>query len=603
MVFAYDATMGFDTIKELSMILKTFKKLISLFNRKQRVTIALLIGMIFISGLLETIGISLIVPLLTAILDKESFAANEYVSWTMELLGIQDIDGFILCLIGLLILIYIFKNAYLVFCAYVQAKFVSRNKSRAMKNLLSQYLHRPYEYYFHADSATILRTIYSDMENVFNMVLLSFSFIAELVVCTCLCLVLLFMDVRMCVLMVGLLGGTTLLVTRNIKPKLNRVGKHSMDKLANIYKEILQSVEGVKDIKVFHKEQFFLNVFQNTTTKYAKYQTQNNVFSIIPRQLIETVAIVGILGYVAVSLMAGVDATVLMGLVGAFGVAAMRLLPSVNRLNTHMANISFFESALNNVYDNINMDEVRNQEEIEAKINENQGQEETEITLKDAITLREITYKYPQTEQYIFEHANMMIPHGKSVGVVGSSGSGKTTIIDILLGLLDLEQGVVESDGVNIRGSYGKWLSTIGYIPQSIYMLDGTIGENIAFGVEADKVNEARIWEVLEDAQIKEFVESLPNGIHEEISERGIRLSGGQRQRIGIARALYHDPELLVFDEATSALDNETERALMDAIESLQGQKTMVIIAHRLKTIENCDMIYEVKDGQIHQTK
>ncbi|MFI3175892.1 MAG: ABC transporter ATP-binding protein [Eubacteriales bacterium] len=583
------------------MILSIFKRLLSLFSKKQKGTIVVLILMIFISGLLETVGVSLILPLLTAILDKDAFAQTEYVVRAMELLHIQEVDTFILCLIGLLIGIYIIKNVYLVFCAYVQAKFVSRNKSRAMKNLLSQYLHRPYEYYFHADSATILRTIYSDMENVFNMVLLSFNFIAEAVVCASLCLVLLIMDIRMCLLMVVLLSGTTILVVKNIKPRLNQVGQRSMDKLARIYKEILRAIEGVKDIKVFHKEQFFLDGFTDTTSQYAKYQIKNNVLSIIPRQLIETVAIVGILAYVAFSLITGVDTAVLMGLVGAFSVAAMRLLPSVNRLNTHLANLSFFEASLQNVCGHINMEEVRHQEFLEVEAEHTQ--EEPDIAIEHAITLTNITYRYPQTETYIFRNADMIIPKGKSVGVVGSSGSGKTTIIDILLGLLDVEEGVVESDGVPIKTSYAKWLSNIGYIPQSIYMLDGTICQNIAFGVEPEAVSIERVWQVLGDAQIKEFVESLPNGLDEEISERGIRLSGGQRQRLGIARALYHNPELLVFDEATSALDNETERALMEAIESLQGQKTMVIIAHRLKTIENCDMIYEVKEEKITRTK
>ncbi len=583
------------------MIITTFKKLLSLFDYKQRVEIAFLIIMIFINGLLETIGISLIVPLLSAILDKEEFGKNEYVIRIQEYLQITDIDTLILLLIATLIVIYIFKNIYIVFCAYMQSRFVGRNRSRAMRNLLSQYLHRPYEYYFHADSATILRTIYSDMENTFNVMLLSFNFIAEAIVCLCLSIVLLWMDIKMCLLMVFLLGGTTLLVVSNVKPKLNRVGKESMDELSNVYKGILQSVEGVKEVKVFHKEVYFLNEFEKCAKRYARHQIFNNVLSIIPRQLIETVTIVGILLYVAVSLMMDVDITVLVGLVGAFGVAAMRLLPSVNRLNTHMANISFFESALTNIYENINMDEVRAQEKLE--ILHNRSLEEKEITLHKSIELINITYRYPQTEHYIFKEANMIIPKGKSVGVVGVSGSGKTTIIDILLGLLELENGTVQSDGTDIREAYASWLSRVGYIPQSIYMLDDTIGNNIAFGVEEEQIQEERIWAVLEEAQIKDFVQSLPNKLNEEISERGIRISGGQKQRLGIARALYHNPELLIFDEATSALDQETERALMEAIESLQGQKTMVIIAHRLKTIENCDMIYEVKDGKILRTK
>jgi len=222
-----------------------------------------------------------------------------------------------------------------------------------------------------------------------------------------------------------------------------------------------------------------------------------------------------------------------------------------------------------------------------------------EIEIKKEIKLKDITFAYPNTDKKIFEHADMTIPVGKSIGVVGASGAGKTTIVDVLLGLLDLQGGTINSDGTNIFDNYGAWLSHIGYIPQTIYMLDDSIRNNIAFGVKAEDIDDTRVWEVLGQAQMREFVENLPDRLDAQIGERGVRISGGQRQRLGIARALYHDPELLVFDEATSALDNDTETAIMEAIDMLHGQKTMVIIAHRLRTIENCDLIYEVKDGKI----
>lgn len=583
------------------MLVSTFKKINSLLDKGQRIKVVILMFMILISGLLETIGISLIVPLISAILDKESFAQNKYVKIVCETFGIQDMDKFILMLIGGLILIYIGKNVYLVFCTYIQARFVNHNRCRVSRNLLSQYLHRPYEYYFHADSATILRTIYGDMDNVFNLMMHCLNFVAEAIICACLCIVLLVIDVKMCIFMVALLGSTTWFISSVLKPKLNRVGEDSRIELANIYKGILQPVAGIKDVKVLHKEDFFLDTYESSAKKYAKHQIKNNVLSIIPRQLIETIAIVGILAYVGISIWVGVDMGVLLGLVGAFGVAAMRLLPSVNRLNTYIANISFFESALNNIYENIDMTAVRKQEE-EDKYNR-EHKNELPIHLTQKIELENISYRYPETDKDIFKGAHMVIPVGKSVGVVGPSGSGKTTIIDVLLGLLQLDEGRILSDGVNIFDNYGAWLSHIGYIPQTIYMIDNSIRNNIAFGVPEDEISDERIWEVLEEAQLKEFVEELPDKLDAQIGERGVRISGGQRQRLGIARALYHNPELLVFDEATSALDNDTETAIMEAIDKLHGQKTMVIIAHRLRTLENCDMIYEVRNGKITQTK
>ena len=221
------------------------------------------------------------------------------------------------------------------------------------------------------------------------------------------------------------------------------------------------------------------------------------------------------------------------------------------------------------------------------------------LTLNNKCELRNITFAYPNAEQSVLVHADLVIPVGKSVGIVGTSGSGKTTAVDILLGLLHQQEGQVLSDGKDIRDNYEKWLSMIGYIPQMIYMLDDTIRANVAFGISRKETNDEQVWKALDEAQLKEFVQSLPDGLDTEIGERGVRLSGGQRQRIGIARALYTDPQLLIFDEATSALDNETEAAIMESINALHGKKTMVIIAHRLTTIEGCDLVYRVENEKI----
>ena len=224
------------------------------------------------------------------------------------------------------------------------------------------------------------------------------------------------------------------------------------------------------------------------------------------------------------------------------------------------------------------------------------------LKLKDKIELNHITFRYPDGDRNIFTDAHMVVPKGKSVGIKGPSGAGKSTIVDILLGLLHVQEGEILCDGANIFSNYESWLAQIGYIPQSIYLIDESIRDNIAFGIDADRIDDDRLWEVMEEAQLADFVRSLPEGLDTKIGDRGVRLSGGQRQRIGIARALYHDPEILVFDEATSALDNETEAAVMEAINSFHGKKTMIIIAHRLNTIEHCDYIYEVDGEKITRT-
>ncbi|MBP5305373.1 MAG: ATP-binding cassette domain-containing protein, partial [Lachnospiraceae bacterium] len=234
---------------------------------------------------------------------------------------------------------------------------------------------------------------------------------------------------------------------------------------------------------------------------------------------------------------------------------------------------------------------------------ENKREKECDLTLDKEVKLTDITYRYPNSNKHVLTDAEMLIPAGKSVGIVGTSGAGKTTAVDIMLGLLRPEKGQVLTDGVDVMKSYDEWLSHIGYIPQSIFMLDGTIKENVAFAVKEDENTDAKVWHALEEAQLADFVRELPDGINTQIGERGVRLSGGQRQRIGIARALFEDPEILVFDEATSALDNETEAAIMESINSLHGRKTLIIIAHRLQTIENCDIVYRVAGGKIKQER
>lgn len=586
------------------MSLSLFKKLSSILDKKQKRSILGLMFLILIGGLLETLGVSLVMPLISAILDKESFAKNQYVVMAMNMLGIGDVQSLIYILLFALMAMFVIKNTYLIWLTYMQSRFVNTNRCRCTTNLLNQYLNRPYEYYLYAETSDILRTIYGDMDNIFNLLLQCMNLAAELVVSVCLGVFLLFIDFKMMCVIVGLLFVVTIFVTKVLKPKLHEVGEGARVAQASLYKWILQSVTGIKDVKVLNKEEYFTRKYYGSSKEYAGYQVKNNVLTNIPRLLIETVAIVGILAYVAAAMATGVPMAQLLPLISAFALAAMRLLPSVNRVNTYIANISYYEPALDYIYENVDTAGLGTPELVkEFEKEELDSSRKSSLTIEKDIRLEGITFAYPNTDKNIFTDADMCIPVGKSIGVMGPSGAGKTTIVDVLLGLLKTQKGSITCDGRDIFSDYNGWLAHVGYIPQNIYMLDDTIRNNIAFGVKESDIDDDRVWKVLEQAQMKEFVSSQPDGLDSQIGERGVRISGGQRQRLGIARALYHDPELLVFDEATSALDNDTETAIMEAIDTLHGQKTMVIIAHRLRTIENCDIIYEVKDEKITQTR
>lgn len=575
-----------------------FKKLNYILDKKQKINIVVLAVMIFIGGILETLSISAMLPVVWVIIDAESVQQNKYCQWIMELLHIQNMQGFIIMLLVALMIMYILKNAYLLLLTSEQNRFISVNRNRLISQVLREFLNRPYEFYLDADIPTVFRLTDSDIPNVFGILMAIISLASEVVVFVLICGVLIVTDWKLVLVLIFISGIVTLVLFKVLKPKLNSLGMTNQAIQSRIAKWRIQAIYGIKDVKVLHRESFFADNYESNGKIGAKLNQKYAIINALPRILIETIFMVSILGYLVVCVALGDDMTQMLPTLTAFGLAAVRLLPCVNRINTYLTDISYFRPCLDYVYENMNINE------ISKKTNQTllPVDETKTMQLRNRIELKDIVYAYPNTDTLIFDHADMEIPYGKSIGIMGPSGAGKSTIVDILLGLLKVHEGQILCDGDNVFENYPAWLAQIGYIPQSIYLVDEPIRNNIAFGIADDEIDDNRIWQVLEEAQLKEFIQTLPKGLDTTIGDRGVRLSGGQRQRLGIARALYHNPEILVFDEATSALDNETEAAVMEAINSFHGKKTMVIIAHRLNTIEKCDMIYKVEGGKITQT-
>lgn len=575
-----------------------FKKLNYILDKKQKINIVVLAVMIFIGGILETLSISAMLPVVWVIIDAESVQQNKYCQWIMELLHIQNMQGFIIMLLVSLMIMYVLKNAYLLLLTSEQNRFISVNRNRLISQVLREFLNRPYEFYLDADIPTVFRLTDSDIPNVFGILMAIISLASEVVVFVLICGVLIVTDWKLVLVLIFISGIVTLVLFKVLKPKLNSLGMTNQAIQSRIAKWRIQAIYGIKDVKVLHRESFFADNYESNGKIGAKLNQKYAIINALPRILIETIFMVSILGYLVVCVALGDDMTQMLPTLTAFGLAAVRLLPCVNRINTYLTDISYFRPCLDYVYENMNINEIsKKTNQTLLPVDETKTME-----LKDRIELKDIVYAYPNTDVLIFDHADMEIPYGKSIGIMGPSGAGKSTIVDILLGLLKVHEGQILCDGDNVFENYPAWLAQIGYIPQSIYLVDEPIRNNIAFGIADDEIDDNRIWQVLEEAQLKEFIQTLPEGLDTTIGDRGVRLSGGQRQRLGIARALYHNPEILVFDEATSALDNETEAAVMEAINSFHGKKTMVIIAHRLNTIEKCDMIYKVEGGKITQT-
>ena len=574
------------------------KKLRYILDRKQKINICFLGVMIFIGGLLETLSVSAILPVVWVMIDPVQAQENRYMKMIMRFTGIEDVSSLIVPLLGLLILMYVLKNSFLLLLASEQNRFIAYNRNKLISQVLREFLNRPYEFYLDADIPTVFRLTDSDIPNVFNILMALISLVSEVIVFALLCGVLLVTDWKLVIFLLVIFGLISLLMLKIIKPRMSSLGAKNQAIQSRIAKWRIQAIYGIKDVKVLHREAFFADNYENSGKVGASYSKRHAVMNNIPRLLIETVFMASILGYIMIYISTGHEATSLVPMLTAFGVAAIRMMPSVNRINTYMTDISYFRPCLDYVYENMNINEIskRNNQTLKP------ADTSKSMKLRHSIELKNIVYAYPNTDKLIFDKADMTVPYGKSVGIMGPSGAGKSTIVDILLGLLKVHEGSIECDGVNIFDNYPAWLSQIGYIPQSIYLVDEPIRNNIAFGIADEEIDDERIWKVLEEAQLKDFIKTLPEGLDTTIGDRGVRLSGGQRQRLGIARALYHDPEILVFDEATSALDNETEAAVMEAINSFQGRKTMVIIAHRLNTIEKCDIIYKVDEGKITST-
>ncbi len=577
---------------------KIYRKLIVLLDERQKRKMALLVFLMLIGAVLETLGVSMIYPVLKVVMTENAVQDSRTLQIVCDLFRIdhEDTRSLMVLVMSGLIVVFALKNMFLFFQQKVQLKFVYTNQFATSRRMMINFMQRPYEYYLNADTSVIQRSITSDVNNMYGLILSLLQLVSESIVFVCLVVVSLVTDVWMSITVALLLIAALLIIKCVLKPIMRRAGEENQEYYSGLYKWIDQSVMGIKEIKIADKESYFINEYAKCGAGYVSAVQRYNLYNATPRLLIETVAIAGMILYVMVSMLKGGEIANIMPQLGILAVAAMRLIPCANRINNHLTSIAYFEPFFMGVSDNL-QEEIQDESINYDEETYRKTDEVEKLEIRDKIELKDIVYKYPNSEVLIFDHADMEIPIGKSVGIVGTSGAGKTTVVDILLGLLQLQSGQILADGKEVREHYRSWLKNIGYIPQTIFMIDSTIRKNVAFGCADEDIDDEKVWRALREAQLDEFVRGLPQGLDTGIGERGIRISGGQRQRIGIARALFEDPEVLVLDEATSALDNETEAAIMDSINRLHGRKTLIIIAHRLQTIEKCDMVYRVENG------
>lgn len=570
------------------------KKISYVLDRRQKIQLVLLLFTILIGAIVELMGITLILPIVSIAMDPSVIDETWYLIIIRDTFGLFEVKEMLLFLASLLIAVYIFKNIYITYMYNAQYHFTYDNQRVLAIKLMDCYMHQKYQFHVSKNVAELQRNITNDVNGFYTVVLNVLQFLTEISVCAFLVVTLMMEDVMATSMVAILVVIFVLFFARFFKKVLGKKGEQSRDLNALVNKWILQSFSGIKEIKVINAEQFFIDNYDKHYKESVTIKRQQSILTFIPRPIMETVCISGLLITLIIRLVLGDgDITAFIPTLSVFVMAAFRMLPAFNRITGYLGTIMFNLPSIHAVYDDLM--------EIEQLMKEKEQDKHdiAEITLNDAIRMEKLSFKYPENDKWILENVELEIPKNTSVAFVGSSGAGKTTAADVILGLLEPQSGKVTIDGMDIKEHMHAWHSCIGYIPQTIYLMDDTIRANITFGVSEEEVDEERVRKALKEAQLDVFVDSLKEGLDTVIGDRGVKLSGGQRQRIGIARALYRNPKVLILDEATSALDNETEKEVMAAIDGLHGTRTLIVIAHRLSTIKKCDRIYEVGNGKV----
>lgn len=571
------------------------KQLNYIFDNKSKVTIFILLILIVIGSFLEMLGVTAFLPFVELIMDEKSMDNNFVLNIIFSAFYVNDITSKITILALGIMLFYFFKNLYLTFMQDRILSFNYKTRMRIATRLLSAYMAEPYTFHIQKNTAELIRTLQTDTNQFMLLVNAVLQFFSEAFMCIVIGIYLFHTSHSITIVIGGLLVfcvGLYYLISKKVSIKLGLQNQKYNEKL---FQWINQSLGGIKEVKTLEREQYFIDAYEANYKKLIKGAKTNEMLATVPKYITETVTMVGLLLAILLKIHIGQNnLSEFIPQLTAFAVAAFKLLPAVGKISAYTNSIMYCLPSLSVIYTHLKeVEEVRKDIKKDSNL--------IQKRLNNGIVVDSVSFAYPNSEKYVLNGIFLEIKKGETVAFVGSSGAGKSTLADIILGLLKPAKGAVLVDGWNIEESMTSWHKMIGYIPQTIYLTDDSIMKNVAFGINDDEINQDAVKKALKKAQLIDFIESLPEGLDTYVGDRGVRLSGGQRQRIGIARALYHDPDILVLDEATSALDNETEKAVMESIDALKGEKTMIIIAHRLSTIKNADKVIEIKNGSAIQ--
>lgn len=575
--------------------MKFFYKINVIFTKSElRRILYLFFGMIFM-GFFEVIGVTSIVPFIAVVVSPELISENSYLKEVYIFLNFQNEIDFIIFLGVAVILTLLVSNSYQVFMTWMITYFTKKQESRLSVRLLNNYLKQPYNFFLLRNTSDLGKNILSEVQAVTTGFVMQSLIVASKIIITLFIFVMLvIVDPYVALVASILLVGIYLIIYTIAKQKLYQIGLSSTKNNFQLYKAANESLSGIKDIKLQRTEEEFVRRFQLPSEKLANFSAQKTLIASLPRYFLEIIAFGGVIALIIsyVSLTDGVNSSIF-PIISLYVMAGYRLMPAIQLIYSGFATIKFhlpaFELLVKEFSNSTSSDSSQNHQIREAR-----------ITFNEKLKISNLNFTYDGSEIPVLKDLDLEIYPNSTVGIVGTTGSGKTTLIDIILGLLNPISAKIYVDGLEVNDlNKPSWQSEIGYVPQSIYLIDDTIIANIAFAIPDDEISIEKVINAAKIAKLHDFIEELPEKYKTLVGDRGVRLSGGQRQRIGIARALYHDPKILVLDEATSSLDGITENVIMDTIKTLSHKKTIIMIAHRLSTVQECDIIHLMSNGKI----
>lgn len=575
--------------------MKSIFQIFNIFTKQQLRYCGFIVLAMIVGAMLEAVGIGAILPLISLMGQPDFLVRHPEIGHIAEVLGIVSHTQFIMVCAGGLIVLYLIKNAYMAWETKLQIDFSMRNQIKFSTELMNNYLCKGYLFHLDHNSATLLRNVNAGGAVIYSAMLIStFTLLTELITAFAIWLMLVVMDAFTAVVVAGIMGAMMYGIIKAFRRNISKQAKIQNDFAAGYIKCVNQGLGAIKETKVMRKEKYFLEEFSRTYQQYGEANRKYLFINQLPRMIIETMVVSGLLVMIVAKLAMGSTPEEIVPLLGVLALAAFRLMPSANRIVNLFNTIKFQQPLFYELYPEL-MDIKERQESRKESY---YLSVQPKLKFEKSIQVNKLRFAYPEGREDVLRDVSFSIGKGDFAGIIGPSGAGKTTFVDILLGLLKPSDGNIKVDGQDIFENIRSWQANLAYVPQSIYLIDGSVKENIALGVAPENIDNALIERSLHMAELYDFVSDLPEGIETRVGERGVKLSGGQRQRIGIARALYQQPEVLILDEATSALDNDTEKSITDTILKLKGQITIIAIAHRLSTLAECDYKIEFAEGK-----